>query len=131
MGGVVRNIGQQGLVNVEDPGVPSVAGYRSSLGVDRRIVGNGLQIRLVQIAGDVILDEIHALLRHPAPGAGVVGLHRVAPAIAVQVRSPPMAGDGVGGQKDLPFRRNLDDGWGRPSGPGAEDDDERNEAPLD
>lgn len=131
MGGVVRNIGQQGLVNVEDPGVPSVAGDHRCLGVNRRIVGDGLQIRLVQIAGGVILDEIHALLRHPAPGAGVVGLHREAPAIAVEVSSSPTGGDGVGGQKGLPFRRNLDDGWGRPSGPGAEEDDERNEAPLD
>lgn len=109
MGGVVRNIGEQGLVNVENPGVSPVAGDPSRLGVRRRVIGNGLQLRTVEIAGDVVLHEIHALLRHSCPSAGVVGLHREPPAMAEQIGAPPAAGDAVGGQEGIPFRRYPND----------------------
>lgn len=105
MGGVVGNIGEQGLVNVENPGVSPVAGDPDGLGVRRRIVGDSLQLRTVEIAGNVVLHEIQALLRYPGPSTGVVGLHREPPAIAEQVGAPPSAGDSIGGQKGLLFRR--------------------------
>lgn len=131
MGGVVGNIGEQCLVNVKNPGVPPIAGDPGRLGVRRRVISDGLQLRTVEIAGDVVLHEIHALLRHSGPSAGVVGLHREPPATAEQIGAPPAAGDTVGGQKGILFRRYPNDWWGWRCGPGAEGDDERNQAPLD
>lgn len=126
MGGVVRNIGEQGLINVENPGVPPIAGDHRCLGVNGGIVGDGLQIGLVELADDVILHETQALLRNPAPGTGIVGLDREPPAIAIQVIVVPAGG--VGGQNCLLLRRDLDGRWGRPSGSGAEEEDDD---PLD
>jgi hypothetical protein len=106
--GVVREVGEQGLVDVEDPGVAPV-------GAERRggaRVGGGLPRHEVEVgavgdAGDVVPHVRRALRRHRPPRREVVGLRRQPPAGAAHVRR-----HGVGAGLVLvlgPRRRELDD----------------------
>lgn len=79
---VVIKIGQQRLVNVEDPDVLPVTGDLDRMRERDGLPGGNFRVRGVPVAVHVALDEAKALLRDQLPWAGVVRLHRQPPAVA-------------------------------------------------
>lgn len=89
MGVVVGQVGEERLVDVEDPGVPAVAGDLDAGGEGEGVGGDHVRVGGVAVAGAVALHRPEAPLGDGAPGAGVVRLHREPPALAEQLVVPP------------------------------------------
>ena len=83
---VVRKIGQESLVDVENPSVFAVAGGEiDGAREDRSLFGDSLEIGDVAFAQHVVLDVVSALRRNRAPRGEVVCLRRESPARAMQI----------------------------------------------
>lgn len=96
MGLVVRQIGEQRLVDVEHPGVAPVAGDLRGPGELRRVVRDDRRVRRVAVAAHVGGDELLAPRRDLGPAPGVVRLDGEPPALAVEAVVPedlPVAGE--------------------------------------
>jgi len=79
MCGIIGEIGEQGLINVENPRVFAIVTEFHTLGILLRLLGHHLQIHQVPFPRHVLLDELRALLRHRLPLAQVVRLPSHAP----------------------------------------------------
>lgn len=89
LGLVVWQVGEAGVVDVEDPGVEAV-GVRVLVGGDLvdvvgRLLHDAGEVPEVLAPGHVPLDVADALRGHRTPATGVVGLHHDAPAQAAGV----------------------------------------------
>jgi len=87
---VVGQVGEAGVVDVEDPGVEAVgagagAGAGDLVGVAGRLLHDAGEVPEVLAPRHVPLDVADALRGHGAPPPGVVGLHHDAPAQAAGV----------------------------------------------
>lgn len=115
MGRVVGQIGEQGLVDVENPDVLAIAGNLHRLGERQRVVGRELRVRPVPVAGHVILYPLHAPVWNRHPDSGVVGLDGESPAITEE----DIVSGELGGAAAI--RRDSDEGIGK----GARNEGER------
>lgn len=102
LGLVVEQVGEAGIVDVEDPRVEAVGVGGHPVGVGARLLRHAGHVPLVLAPGHVPADVPDALRGHRAPPAGVVGLHHDAPAEA----------PGVVGRLTRPQALPRDDGGG-------------------
>lgn len=99
---IVGKIGEQSLIDVEDPSVLTISSDLNPPSEAQRVIRDGCRVGQVPVAGHVVLDEGDAPGRNAGPGSSVVGLDGESPAVAVEV----IVRDAVS------FRRHLDDGLG-------------------
>lgn len=86
LGLVVEQVGEAGVVDVEDPGVEAVVGGgRDLVHVGGHLVHDAVQVPAVLATRHVARDVADARRRHGAPPPRVVGLHHDAPAQAPAV----------------------------------------------
>jgi hypothetical protein len=86
--GVVGEVGERGLVDVEHPHLPAVAGELEPLGVGDGLVDDDAGVPAVVPAEHVVADVALAAGRHRLPVALVVRLHGQAPAVARHAGAP-------------------------------------------
>ncbi|GJN35835.1 hypothetical protein PR202_gb24645 [Eleusine coracana subsp. coracana] len=82
MSGVVRQVGERGLVDVEHPHILAVAGELERLSVGDGLVDDDARVAPVLLTEHVMADVALALGRHRLPVPLVVSFHGQAPAIA-------------------------------------------------
>ena len=80
---VIGKIGQESLVDVENPNIFAVAGELDAAREDRSLFRDSLQIDGVTSTHHVVLHVIGALRRNRAPRREIVGLRRESPARAI------------------------------------------------
>lgn len=81
---VVGEVGEERLVDVEDPRVPPVGGDHNGLCELQRVFADDCGVREVPVPGHVVLDELLAPRGDGRPFSSVVGLDGEPPAIAVE-----------------------------------------------
>lgn len=82
--GVVRKIGEQSLVNVEDPRILPIPAQFHAARKDSGLARHPIEIEAVRFAQQVVPHVIRALLRDRLPRIDIVGLDGESPAIALQ-----------------------------------------------
>lgn len=105
MGLIVREVGEERLVDVEDPRVHPVGGDLDGLRELQRVLGDSGRVRQVPVPGNVVLDEVQAPRGDGIPFPGVVGLDGELPALAVE-------GVAVPEELPVPVTVEPDDRWG-------------------
>jgi hypothetical protein len=88
MGGIVGEIGEGRLVDIEDPDLLAVAAQLEALGVGDGLVDDDAGVPAVVAAEHVVADVALAAGRHRRPVALVVRLHGQAPAVARHAGAP-------------------------------------------
>lgn len=121
---IVRQVGEQSLIDVEDPRVLTIAAELHGLTERQRVIRNDPRVGRVPVADHVLLDEFDAPGRNAGPAPGVIGLNGKSPAVAVEVVVCPEF-SAVG---DVFVRRDLEDGLGQGGGDCDKDDEEEEEA---
>jgi hypothetical protein len=88
VGGIVGEIGEGRLVDIEDPDLLAVAAQLEALGVGDGLVDDDAGVPAVVAAEHVVADVALAAGRHRRPIALVVRLHGQAPAVARHAGAP-------------------------------------------
>lgn len=89
MGLIIRNSGQEGVVNVKNPGVLGVTlDGATPTEKEPDFLHSPLGVRLVLRRSHVLLDVFHTFLGHHGEAPDVVDLHVHPPALAVALQVP-------------------------------------------
>ena len=82
---VVGQVGEQSLIDIENPSVASAIGNLNGLRKRHRVLRHDLRVVPVLVSGHVVLHELHAPRRNGRPVTGVICLDGEPPAFAVYI----------------------------------------------
>lgn len=82
---VVGQVGEQSLIDIENPPVASAIGNLNGLRKPQRVLRHDLRVVPVPVSGHVVLHKLHAPRRNVRPVTGVICLDGEPPAFAVYI----------------------------------------------